>query len=65
MKDRKHNPCYQCPNRQMGCHTTCESYQAWKTLNDKERDDRYEAKKKAEAVRTVSIKKWKRYNGFY
>lgn len=49
----------------MGCHTTCESYQAWKTLNDKERDDRYEAKKKAEAVRTVSIKKWKRYNGFY
>ena len=24
------NPCYQCTERKMGCHTDCEKYLSWK-----------------------------------
>ena len=61
MNDRKNNPCYQCLERQIGCHSSCEHYKAWKAIKDKERVDRLEAIQKAEASRTVAIAKWKRH----
>ena len=23
------NPCFKCPDRKLGCHASCEKYQAW------------------------------------
>ena len=28
MKEQN-NPCYQCPDRHVGCHSECEKYQTW------------------------------------
>lgn len=25
------NPCYKCPDRQVGCHGTCQKYISWTT----------------------------------
>lgn len=31
-------PCYQCMNREVGCHSNCEKYMEWKNeLRDKKR----------------------------
>ena len=27
----KTNPCYQCTEREVGCHSKCEAYITWKT----------------------------------
>lgn len=35
MKDKDH-PCYQCPDRVLGCHSTCERYKA-RVAKDKAR----------------------------
>lgn len=59
MNSRSDTPCFNCNNRQMGCHSSCDLYLKWKAVKDKERKDRYEAIMKEEAIRTVHIAKWK------
>ena len=33
-------PCKDCPDRVVGCHSTCERYKEWKAEKDQERDAR-------------------------
>ena len=43
----KHNSCYNCTKREIGCHDKCEEYADWKTEHDdlmkKIHDDRVTA----------------------
>ena len=34
-------PCKDCPDRQIGCHSTCEKYIEFKKENDKLRKERF------------------------
>lgn len=32
-------PCYECDDRNLECHGRCEKYLAWKTANEKRREE--------------------------
>lgn len=34
-KDR-HNPCYKCPVRMIGCHGVCKAHQTWLGIHQEE-----------------------------
>ena len=38
-------PCKDCPNRFVGCHSTCAGYQAFRAVKDKEAQVRLEKMK--------------------
>lgn len=40
------NPCFNCPDRHVGCHGKCERYQNWNTEHIKNREE-YREKKAA------------------
>lgn len=62
----KHSPCYNCPDRQVGCHGKCERYLAYaeKRAEDAEKE---REEKKADILltdfRLRSIDRVKRQNG--
>jgi hypothetical protein len=37
---KEYSPCYGCSEWKVGCHSTCESYKAYKAVKDQERKDR-------------------------
>lgn len=37
----KDYPCYDCPTRATGCHSTCATYKTVKAQDDAQRDARY------------------------
>lgn len=41
---KEQNPCYNCPRRRVGCHSTCLEYTVW----DAERKAKREERRKAE-----------------
>lgn len=48
-------PCYQCPDREMGCHGRCERYKAYRA-----EVDAIKAKRKAESDIVDAIQEAKR-----
>lgn len=34
MTTKKDNPCKDCPDRHIGCHSDCERYLAWRKVYD-------------------------------
>ena len=34
----KHNPCYKCSEREIGCHDKCKEYAAWQAENERHRE---------------------------
>lgn len=39
-------PCRYCHDRDETCHSTCERYKEYKSINDAERDKRFEQREK-------------------
>lgn len=54
---KQKSPCYQCADRQLGCHSTCEKYLAFDKDNAKTREDIY---KKREIEYRLNNRKEKR-----
>lgn len=39
------NPCYKCPDRQVGCHGKCEKYQSWNSEHTEAKEAKRRAKR--------------------
>ena len=50
------NPCYKCPERQPGCHSSCEKYIGWRRGYDKRKQKILENKKDGESARELLIR---------
>ena len=37
MPSRRTNPCYECTDRHLSCHSNCKAYLAWRKTLDKEK----------------------------
>ena len=35
---KEYSPCYGCSDREVGCHSTCESYKVYKASKDQDRE---------------------------
>lgn len=52
--------CQDCPNRHMGCHSTCESYIAYRKAKDAENKALYSERQKRYADKIYREQKFKR-----
>ena len=50
-------PCYNCPERRVGCHSGCERYQAWRKGYDAEQEVKRREKQQRVGVEDIMIKK--------
>lgn len=57
------NPCYQCQDRHVGCHSSCERYTSWKTEHEQQNAEK---RKNADSItyelRSSLQQKYKRFN---
>ena len=60
------SPCFNCPNRAMGCHGKCELYTDYRARIDDLNNKKTEAKKQTDMVDDClsSISKMKMYKGW-
>lgn len=58
------NPCKNCvpPQRYVGCHSQCELYFTWRSLYDKEKEERTKEKKQNNKVNEYFIDRQRKYN---
>lgn len=50
-------PCYNCPERRVGCHSGCERYQAWRQGYDAEQEAKRREKQQRVGVEDIMIRK--------
>ena len=50
MTTKKDNPCKDCPDRHIGCHSDCERYLAWRKVYDERNSKVFNERSKSRAV---------------
>ena len=56
----KKAPCKDCPNRQVGCHSTCEKYIEYKKESDRIREEKHAQNELKQFDRERSQQRYKR-----
>lgn len=54
-------PCKDCPDRQVGCHSTCEKYIEFKKEADEQRQERIARSEINQFVRESNERRYKRF----
>ena len=57
-------PCKDCPNRQVGCHSTCEKYIEYKKESDRLREERRVRCEANQFIREENERKYKRTKNY-